>query len=176
LESDLLDHAAPCGCYPCNGADRWCAIAVIDDGQWRQLCHAMGEPQLARDDRFTTLERRRQNRAGLDKRIAAWTTDKPAEEIVHRLQKAGVPSAAVADARDLACDPHLMSRNYFLNLPHPLLGSTTADRSPIRFMEEEEKTHRSAPLLGEHNEYVYKEVIGLSDEAYETYRRQGIIY
>jgi crotonobetainyl-CoA:carnitine CoA-transferase CaiB-like acyl-CoA transferase len=136
----------------------------------------MGTPHLTRDIRFTSLEGRRQNRAELDTYIAGWTSGKPAEEIVDCLQKAGVPSAAVADARDLACDPHLMSRNYFLNLPHPLLGSTTADRSPIRFMEEEEKTHRSAPLLGEHNEYVYKEVIGLSDEAYETYRRQGVIY
>jgi crotonobetainyl-CoA:carnitine CoA-transferase CaiB-like acyl-CoA transferase len=113
--------------------------------------------------------------AELDKRLAAWTIGKPAEEIVDCLQQARVPSAVVANARDLAHDPHLTSRGYFVSIPHPLLGRVAADRCPIRFMSEEEGPDQAAPLLGEHNAYVYKDVLGLSDEVYEAYRHDGII-
>jgi crotonobetainyl-CoA:carnitine CoA-transferase CaiB-like acyl-CoA transferase len=167
--------AAPYGCYPCSGNDRWCAIAVYNDDQWQQLCHAMGDPQWTRQSRFATLAGRKQNRSELDKHIAVWTSGRPAREIFNCLQQVRVPAAMVADAQDLASDHHLASRNFFIDMTHPLLGKVTADRCPIRFMGEVEDPHRSAPLLGEHNTYVYKEVIGLSDKDYAGYRSEGVI-
>jgi len=167
--------AAPHGCYPCTGVDRWCAIAVYNQRQWRQLCNAMGDPHWAREDRFATPAGRIKNRAELDKHMANWTAGLPAREIVNRLQHSGVPAAMVADALDLARDPHLAARGYFVGMTHPLLDRITAERCPIRFMGEAEPSHRAAPLLGEHNEYVYKEVLGLSEQAYDEYFNNGVI-
>lgn len=167
--------AAPHGCYPCQDNDRWCAIAAYNDDQWQKLCEAMGDPKWTQKEQFTTLARRKQNRAELDEHLAAWTAGRPAREIVRCLQKARIPAAMVADARDLAHDPHLGARNYFIDMTHSLLGRVTTDRCPIRIMGEEVLRHRAAPLLGEHNDYVYKELLGLSDEVYEEYRDKGVI-
>ena len=175
--SGRYDHisAAPYGCYPCTGVDRWCAIAVCNQRQWQQLCSAMGDPHWAREDRFATPAGRIKNRAEVDKHVANWTAGRPAREIVNRLQHSGVPAAMVADALDLARDPHLAARGYFVGMTHPLLGRITAERCPIRFMGEAEPSHRAAPLLGEHNEYVYKKVLSLSEKAYDEYCSNGII-
>lgn len=165
--------AAPHGCYPCAGVDRWCAISVYNQRQWRQLCSVLGNPQWTKEDRFATPADRIRNHADLDKHMTAWTSGRQAREITDQLQNAGVPAAMVADARDLVCDPHLTARGYFVGMAHPLLGRMTAERSPIRFVGAAGPFHQGAPLLGEHNEYVYKEVLGLSDKTYNDYLNKG---
>lgn len=172
---DACMAAAPYGCYPCLGEDSWCAIAVVDDRQWQALGEVMGDPAWVRDRRFTSMERRIRHRHELDRRMRAWTLSTPADVLAGQLIAAGIPAGVVANAQDVAHDPHLSVRGFFMESEHPLIGPITTDRSPIRFMGEATPPCRPAPLLGEHNRYVYQTLLGLADGEYQAYLNQGVI-
>ncbi len=169
-------NASPHGCYKCLGDDRWCVIAVFENKQWDELCKAMDKPDMAKDERFCTLSKRKENNKELDRLIENWTRDCTPEQIVGILQQAGVPSGVVQDACGLAEDPHLMERNFFVRLPHPILGDTVSDAGPIKFSgSDSKKEWKSAPLLGEDNDYVYHDLLGLSEKEITDFTRKGII-
>jgi len=91
------------------------------------------------------------------------------------LQEAGVPSGVVQNAEDLAKDPQLKARNFFVPLEHPLLGRTMTDTYPMRFKEARRQPWKAAPLLGEHNRYVYRELLGLTEGEFEAHVKKGVI-
>jgi len=95
--------------------------------------------------------------------------------VVDLLQKAGVPAGVVQNAEDLAKDPQLKARDFFIHLEHPTLGRTTSDRSPIRFEEDLKVGWKAAPLLGEDNRYVFIELLGLSEGEFSSLIEKGII-
>lgn len=97
------------------------------------------------------------------------------EEVVELLQKAGVPAGIVQNAQDLANDPQLLKRDYFVHIHHPILGETISDRSPIRFNQSSSSNWKSFPLLGEDNRYVYMDLLGLTDQEFTSYIENGII-
>lgn len=171
------DHipAAPYGCYPCSGNDRWCVIALFKEEEWQSFCQVLGYPAWTKEERFSDLLRRKEHEEELDELIGQWTAQHPPEEIVQLLQKAGVPSGLVQNAEDLAKDPHLLARDFFTKLEHPLLGSTFLDRSPIRFKDSPKTYRKAAPLLGEDNQYVYMELLGFPEEEFSSYVKRGII-
>ncbi len=168
-------QAAPYGCYPCRGTDRWCVIAVFSDEEWLALCHAMGHPAWTKKEQFTTCSGRREHLAELDKFLALWTAGEMAEEIVRSLQEAGVPAGIVQNAEALAGDPHLSSRRFFTNLNHPVLGNMVADAFPVKFSKSAASEWKAAPLLGEANQYVYRELLGMSRAELTSYIEKGII-
>ena len=168
--------AAPYGCYRCSGQDRWCAIAVFTDAQWRALCEVMGHPGWTREERFARLEGRRSHRADLDERVERWTLRHTAEEIVEGLQASGVASGIVQDAGDLARDPHLAARSFFRETTHPVLGTRRTDTHPIRFDGAAAGPWKPSPLPGEDNEYVYGGLLGLSSREIEACVAKGVIY
>ena len=94
--------------------NRWCAVAVFTEEEWRGLKRALGNPAWAEDERFATLAGRLENREELDRLIAAWTREHTAEEVMSRLQKNGVAAGIVQDAADLAKDPQLKARGFFI--------------------------------------------------------------
>ena len=167
--------AAPYGCYRCSGEDRWCVIAVFDEGQWQALCEVMGHPDWVKEERFSTLSKRMEHAEELDGLLEAWTVQMPPEEIANLLQGAGVPAGVVQNAEDLAKDPQLRTREFFVHLKHPALGETLSDTSPIRFEESPTKSWRAAPLLGEDNRYVYIELLGMTESDLSSYIERGII-
>lgn len=167
--------AAPHGCYKCLGTDRWCVIAVFSDEEWQALCKVMGRPAWAESEAFSTLARRREKAAELDARIEEWTLRKTPEEVVQLLQEAGVAAGLVQTAEDLAHDPQLLARKFFLSLPHPILGDAMADASPIQINGERARAWNPAPLLGEHNRYVFLDLLGLTEEELSAYIAQGVI-
>jgi crotonobetainyl-CoA:carnitine CoA-transferase CaiB-like acyl-CoA transferase len=167
--------AAPYGCYPCLGEDRWCAIAVFSEDEWRALRNIMENPSWAREHRFSTLARRKQNEAALDKNIGQWTRKQNAEEIAKRLQEAYVSAGVVQNAADLAKDVQLIARNLFREIEHPRLGTLKTDRCPIASKDDGEGPWKPSPLLGEDNDYVYGELLHLSDEARNSLVDKGII-
>ena len=173
--SDHID-ACPCGCYPCRGADRWCVISVSTEDEWQALCRVIGCPDLLNDERFQTLSRRRSKVEQLDELIGRWTAGRTAEEAVILLQGAGIPAGVVQNAEDLARDPHLSARQFFIPLKHPALGWTLNDRSPIWFKEDETVNWKAAPELGADNRYVFRELLGLSEEDFLNYIEKEIIY
>jgi crotonobetainyl-CoA:carnitine CoA-transferase CaiB-like acyl-CoA transferase len=168
-------YAAPHGAFPClpnKGAgfmgtdeERWCVIAVYTDEEWDALCRVMGDPEWTRDERFATFRGRKENEDEMERLIGAWTGDKTPEEVMERLQAAGVPAAIVQNARDmLERDPHMKERDYYAYLDHPEAGRTAYDTPGFRLSKVQGGFRSPAPCLGEHTEYVCKEILHLSDE------------
>jgi crotonobetainyl-CoA:carnitine CoA-transferase CaiB-like acyl-CoA transferase len=167
--------AAPYGCYKCSGTDRWCAIAVFNEDEWQALLKAMGNPEWAREKKFSTLSNRKKCSRELDELLGEWTIKHEAEEVVCLLQEAGVPAGVVQNAEDLSKDLHLMVRDYFVRLEHPVLGTTISDASPIRFTEGKTGHWKAAPFLGEDNQYVFEDLLGLKDGELSSYIERGIV-
>jgi crotonobetainyl-CoA:carnitine CoA-transferase CaiB-like acyl-CoA transferase len=168
------DHRfAPQGVYPCAGEDRWIAVSVADDEEWRSLAHAIGGPDLVTDSRFTDLAGRTHHHDLLDGLLAGWTADKDHYEVFHLLQLAGVTAGPVLDESMVFTDPHVAAREFFrpatsrdtgthLHPGHPYSGV------PLTWW-------RGAPALGEDNEYVYRELLGVSDDDYKRLEHEGHI-
>jgi crotonobetainyl-CoA:carnitine CoA-transferase CaiB-like acyl-CoA transferase len=167
--------AAPHGCYRCLGKDKWCVIAVFTEAEWQALVKVLGSPGWTDTERFSTLSKRNDHSEELDERLDKWTSKHTAEEVVALLQAAGVPAGIVQNAEDLANDPHLLERNWFVKLQHPTLGEKVSDGSPIRLSQSSTSNWKSSPLLGEDNRYVYTELIGLTDQQFSSYVEKGII-
>jgi len=167
--------AAPHGCYRCLGDDRWICISIFDDEQWRGLCRAMGEPAWVQDPQFADAFNRSRNQDELDRRVEEWTRGRDHYELMHTLQKEGVPAGPVMDDRDAYSDPHLKERHYFEQLSHPDCGTHLypglawkASKTPNAL--------RTAPCcLGEHNDYVYRQLLGLSATEYDELTKEGHI-
>jgi benzylsuccinate CoA-transferase BbsF subunit len=163
------------GVYRCQGQDRWCAITIASDEEWANFKRALGSPPWAEDKRFASLASRLKNRKKLDEFIESWTKVHPAEEVMALLQKKGVAAGVVQSAADLACDPQLKERGFFVELDHPEMGKTISDAAPIRLADTPAVYTRPAPLPGQDNGYVYGELLGLSKREINKLRKQGVI-
>lgn len=158
-----LPYAAPHGAYPCRGEDRWCAIAVFDDEQWKAMCCIMGCPSLASDPKFDTLWRRKQNEEELDGVVADWTKYFTAEQVEVMLQKSGIPAHVVSNSEDLFYDAQLRNRGHFRVLNHAFIGDHYYEIEGFRLSKSPDAIY-AGPALGEHNEYVFKELLDMTDE------------
>jgi crotonobetainyl-CoA:carnitine CoA-transferase CaiB-like acyl-CoA transferase len=165
----------PCGCYPCVGSDRWCAIAIAGEDEWQLFCRIAGKAQWT-VDKFSTLAGRRKNHTELDKMIAQWTAGQVAENLVRRLQKAGIAAAVVQNAEDLAHDSQLAARRFFIPLNHPKLGKLFSDRSALWPWQEKHVEWKPAPLFGEDNDYVFSKLLGHSSSDIRSFIKKGVIH
>jgi crotonobetainyl-CoA:carnitine CoA-transferase CaiB-like acyl-CoA transferase len=168
--------AAPHGVYPASGHDEWVAVAVVDDPAWEALVAQMGSPAWALDPALATTAGRVARQDELDDRVGAWTKNFDRHDLMHRLQAAGVPAGAVQNSRDLAeDDPQIAARGTFFELDHPVIGPALFEGQPMRMSGAEPDNWRSAPLLGEDNDYVFGELLGVgADERAELHAR-GVI-
>ncbi len=182
-----LPHAAPHGAFRCQDLkiktpfgekdeDRWCAIACFGDEHWARLRGALGEPAWARDERFATHAGRKQHEDGLEQLITEWTRPQLAEDVMTRLQAAGVPAGAVQNARDCLNDAHLKDRDYYVHLEHPEAGRTTYDGSGFRLSKTPAHFTSAAPCLGEHNYQVATEILGVSPEEFAELVAEQVLY
>jgi crotonobetainyl-CoA:carnitine CoA-transferase CaiB-like acyl-CoA transferase len=171
------DHwwLAPHNAYPCHGEDRWVTIACRDEREWGALCAAMGREALATDARFATMAERHAHRRALDAEIAAWTRPRDARWVTERLQAVGVPAGVVLHEAELLRDPQLTARGYWQTVAHPEAGTQQQVGRLWRASETPHPAPRHAPLLGEDNEYVYRELLGYSAEEYGALEAQGHI-
>jgi crotonobetainyl-CoA:carnitine CoA-transferase CaiB-like acyl-CoA transferase len=169
-------HAAPHGVYPALGEDRWIAIAVFDDDQWTGLVRALGRPSWTDDPRFATQEDRFANQDVLDGHIAAWTAQQDRYDIMELLQHHGVPAGAVQDACDInEGDPQIAARGVFFEMDHPVIGRARFEGMPVHFSQTAPDHWRSAPLLGEDNAYVFKDMLGMPADEFDELTAEGII-
>lgn len=168
--------AAPHGVYPCQGEDRWVAVAVFDDQDWLRFVEALGNPGWAKDERFATQVSRHAHQDELDGHVADWTRARDPHEVMSLLQAAGVAAGAAQNAQDLnEHDPQLADRGIFFELDHPVIGPARFEGTPIRFSRTQQQNWRSAPLLGEDNRYVFGEVLGLSEDEISDLEEEGVI-
>jgi len=154
--------AAPHGVYPCAGEDAWIAIEVASDGEWQALVAAMGAPSWAREPRFATAAGRVAHQHDLDAHLAAWTRESGAYLLMAQLQEAGVPAGVVQHLNELLQDPQLAHRRHFMSLDHEVLGVLPYERSGFRLSASPGGFDDSGPLLGEDNDTVLGEILGLS--------------
>ena len=167
---------APHNVYQCAGHDRWITIACRDDREFRALCGVMETPDLASDARFRDGLSRWESRSDLDRVIAEWTHDQDAKDLMRRLQDADVPAGAVMDEADALADPHMAERGFFETLVHPEIEGEYRHPGPLfRMASAPNRLWRHAPRLGEDNEYVYKQVLGFTDERYAEFEAKGHI-
>ena len=164
------------GCYPCDGDDRWVNITLFDDDDWNAFREAIGNPEWTRDERFKTHSSRYENQRTLDALISEWTRQRGHYEVMHMLQAVGVAAGAVMDQRDAFDDPHLQERGIFEEVYHEDVGgSHLYVGAPYKMSDMPIKIRRGPVRLGEDNEYVYKQVLGVSDEEYTELERMGHI-
>jgi benzylsuccinate CoA-transferase BbsF subunit len=158
--------AAPHGVFPCVGDDRWCAIAVFTDEEWKVFCHVIGDPPWTKEQRFATLNSRKENEDELEKLVAEWTKKHSAGEVMQMMQAAGVAAGVVQNARDLLeRDPQLKERQFLVPLKHPVLGVFGHPTPPCKLSKIKTRVRRS-PCLGEHTEYVCTQLLNMSDEEF----------
>ena len=139
-------------------------IAVFSDEEWQALCAEMDHPDWTKDPKFATLESRQQNLEELDKLIGEWTINQDDEELMFKLQAAGVPAGRISNAEDqMDKDQQLKAREYYVEREHPEVGTYHPPRQPCLLSKTPSETKR-APLLGEHNDMVFKEILGLSED------------
>ncbi len=166
---------APQGCYRCTGNDQWLVLSIAKEAQWKALCDVMGQPSLAKDARFASAAARRLNHDALDVVISDWTQDKDSRHLFTVLQAKGVPAGPVLDEFQLLEDPQLAARGFFEELHHTEAG-TYKYHGPL-WKQSETPNHLRLPpcSLGEHNEYVYKDLLCLSDARYQEMEATGHI-
>ncbi|MFC1860830.1 CaiB/BaiF CoA transferase family protein [Chloroflexota bacterium] len=156
-------YAAPHGVYRCKGDDRWCAITIFTDEQWDSFCSVIGNPGLKEDSQFATLLDRKRNEEKLNNIVESWTIQYSPEEVTKLMQAAEIPAGIVKNAQDVFNDVQLRERNYFWELEHPEMGPFTHLGQPFGLSETPARSHMPAPCLGEHNEYICTELLGMSD-------------
>jgi benzylsuccinate CoA-transferase BbsF subunit len=169
------DVMAPHGCYACAGEDQWVSIAAGGDEEWTALKAAIGDPALD-DASYASPAGRRQSQDSLDAIIEAWTRPRDPNAVVAALQAAGVPATLVHIEDSIADDPHLAARGFFETVEHPSLGRRRVVGAPWRFGSGDVGIHRQAPLLGEHNEAVLGEILGLAPDEIDRLTREGVVH
>lgn len=166
---------APHGVYPAAGEDRWVAIAVGNDEQWRALCDVMERPDLLRDERFAAPEARLTHQDELDAVVAEWTKGRHAQETEATLQGRGVPASAVQNSQELYRDPQLTHRGHFVQLPHEVHGTTTVEGSRFKLSRTPAGVERAGPTFGRDNQYVLETILGYSQERIADLAAAGVL-
>ena len=165
---------APHNVYKCWGVDRWMALEVHTDDEFKILAKIMGQPELVEDSRFCDMNSRKQNEKELDKILEAWTKERDRDWMVNELMNAGLYVSPCRNADDIYADRHIQKRGSVCTVAHPEMGELRLMGPPWQFSSfENPKKH--APLLGEHNQYVLGEVLGMSGKEIEALRKDEII-
>ena len=178
--------AAPHGAYKCQGDDRWCAIAIQTEEQWQSFRQAIGNPDWCSEDAFSTMEFRLANQDRLDTLVGAWAATRTAEDVMTHLQDVGVPASVVSQGQDLYESEHLKARGFYQPTPYYL-----ADRSNPAYeweqfegiaaanppkMSESPMDFGSYSNIGEDNDYVFKEILGMSQAELDRFTKNQSLY
>ena len=165
---------APHGCYPCKGADRWCAIVAETEEQWSALAAILGA-DIAADDRFATNAERLRNRDALDKLISAWTRTRDAFTVRDQLQKAGIPCGVAQTGEDLVNDPQLKERGFIVEVDNARLGKVVLPNFPLHFTNAKLTRRWEFPVLGKDTEAVLRDVVGYDAATIAALKQDGAL-
>jgi benzylsuccinate CoA-transferase BbsF subunit len=175
---------APHGVFRCRDlpepigggvVDTWVSIAVANDDEWRRLCRAMAQAELGDDARFATAPARKRHEDELEAIITAWTSQRSPQEVTKILQEAGVAAFTCTANKDLAEDPHLNQRGFFVELEHPEIGARKHCGIPWRLSRNECRVQTPAPLLGQHTDEVLTGLLDYSAAEVTDMREAGAL-
>jgi len=167
---------APHGCYRCRGDDEWVVIAVSNDDEWRAFCDAIGNPKWTEDEMFHDGLNRLKNQEQLDSLIQEWTKNHDHYEAMEILQKAGVMAGPSLKVEEVAQDNHLGQRGFFVHIDHPGIGAVRLAGLPWKLSDVPPGNYHHAPLLGEHNYYVFRELLKMPEEEIARLQEEQVIY
>lgn len=170
------NYQSPHDTYRCKGTDAWVTVAISNQDEWEKLCAAIGRTELAKEPEYSSQHSRRNHKQYLDDVITEFTQSKTKYDVMTLMQEHGVPCTAVLNTQDLLLDDHVKDRNFIETLEHPdgethkyYFGSTWRENNSTT------KTVRSAaPLLGEHNEYVCTDLLGIPTDKLDSMEELGL--
>jgi benzylsuccinate CoA-transferase BbsF subunit len=168
-------HMAPHGVYAAAGDDRWIALAVQTEEQWKALCAVMQLPELAQNPRFATLTSRLAHQDELDAIITDWTRTREALDLETILQEHDVAASVVQRLYDLYDDPQLRHRGHFVPREHPIHGTITVENSRFTLSRTPARIGRAAPTLGRDNHEVLGALLGYSAERIADLEARGVL-
>lgn len=172
-------HEAPHGVFRCrdhaDGRERWLALVVHDDADWRTLVDFLGSPAWATAAAYDTAAGRLDGADDLEAHLNDFTRTQDARDLAGRLQSAGLDASAVNDLGDLHDDGQILHRGHFGLVDHAVLGRHPAERHAIRFSETEPTLHKAAPLLGEDTERVLCALLGMPASEYRELLDGGVL-
>jgi len=169
-----LPNVAPSNVYPTADGEM-ILIAANQDTVFRRLAEAMGRPELAEDERYATHGARGSSMAELDDLIAAWSGTVKADELLDRLNQHGVPAGRIYRAKDMLTDPHFKAREAIVRLLHPELGEFAMHNVVPKLSGTPGRVRHVGPALGEHNDLIYRDLLGLGDGELDSLRAAGVI-
>ena len=167
--------AAPYGIFPCAGQDQWCAIGVDTDEQWQALKTALGDPAWTADSALDTLHGRITHHDDIDAGLSEWTSNQAPSAVMDTLTSCGVPAGAVQRSRELAKDPQYLHRQFYRAFEHPVMGNVPYAGNQFRIPGYAGGPNAAAPLLGEHNQHVFGEILGLNEAEIATLIESGVV-
>jgi formyl-CoA transferase len=170
----VLPNVAPSNVYPTADGEA-VLVAANQDTVFRRLADLMGRPQLAGDERFATHGARGAHAEELDKIIAIWTAEHEADELLDKLAAGGVPAGRIYRAKDMLADPHFAARESIVRVAHPELGDVAMQNVFPRLSATPGTVRHPGPELGEHNEEIYRGLLGLSTQELGRLREAGVI-
>ncbi|HEV3354202.1 MAG TPA: CoA transferase [Acidimicrobiales bacterium] len=170
-DGNRSDRAVPHGAFPCEGKDRWVAIAAWDDESWARLAARIGvdDPKLA------TLAGRLERVEEVEAAVGQWTRTRNAIEVAEQLQSMGIEAVPVQDFADVFTDPQLAARGHFVEHDHPKMGRGSYEHSGFRFSDAPSGHKAASPILGQHNDQVFGDILGLSAAEQEALAADGVI-
>ncbi|MFC1874221.1 CaiB/BaiF CoA transferase family protein [Chloroflexota bacterium] len=155
---------APHGVYRCQGNDSWVAIAVRSEAEWPIFCRVIGNPAWITDKRFADMPARWQNHDELDRYIEEWTTRLDHYQVMYLLQEDGVPAAAVLNVSEVLLDKHVRANKYFELFEQAEIGTRPCPGVSFKLSKTPGSIRKPAPTLGEDNEYVLGQLLGISQD------------
>ena len=169
------DYKLVQGAYRCAGNDEWIAITIGKIEEWQTLCKLMGRNELVEDDRFSDMEKLRANHNDVDRAISAWTVDKDPIQLFHLLQKESITAGPIMHEIHAFADPHVKEREFFQEVTAPELGTHLNPTTTFKLSKVPFPKLKPPVRLGEDNDYVYREVLKISEEEYDKLKALGQI-
>lgn len=169
------EMAAPRGIYPARGDERWLSITVETDANWRALADLATGELWATDPRYATGSARRADAPALDHAIAAWTATQDRDALVARLRSAGIAASPVQSIDELWADPQMAGRRMTDSVDLPALGAIPLFRPPWTFAHLQPGPAACGPLFGQHNDPVFRGMLGLSQAEFDELVTEGVI-
>jgi benzylsuccinate CoA-transferase BbsF subunit len=174
LKGNQSDYAAPHGVYPCQGEDRWVAIAVTSEEEWQSFKRIIGSPDWSQEPRFDSIASRIKNSQALDKMVGLWTAQLSPEQVMAMLQGAGVAAGVVANAADLSNDLQLNHYHFTRQLDHPYMGNLHFYHPTAIKLSRAEADFKAPALLGEHTDQICGDILGMSAVEIADLRSRGV--
>ncbi len=167
---------APHGIYQSQGEDCWVAVAVRNDAEWAAFGEAVGSPEWSKDPRFSNVVGRVDHQDELDKLVTAWTVQRSAMDAAKALQAAKIPAAPVQRPQErVDQDPNTAGWGLWPTVTHTEMGQVRVDGVPLHLSKTDWSITHGAPCLGEHNQYVFGDLLGLSNADLEALAAEGVI-